>query len=140
MNKRLHVTVITLVLLLFGPFAFAHTAPIPTRHAPVVFSVADSVGRDSFAAKQNVDTLYSNEEFKKEKLIAAILAFPVPFGFTGLHRIYLGSDPWIPVVYLITGGGGFGLIPLIDFIFIVTADEEQFRKYESNPKFFMWVE
>ena len=102
--------------------------------------MADSVGRDSFAAKQNVDTLYSNEEFKKEKLIAAILAFPVPFGFTGLHRIYLGSDPWIPVVYLITGGGGFGLIPLIDFIFIVTADEEQFRKYESNPKFFMWVE
>jgi len=108
--------------------------------ARLVYTEKDTLRLDSLVAQHTADTVSSNEEFKKEKLIAAILAFPVQFGFTGLHRIYLGSDPWIPVVYLITGGGGFGLIPLIDFIFIVTADEEQFRKYESNPKFFMWVE
>jgi len=108
--------------------------------ARLVYTEKDTLRLDSLVAQHTADTVSSNEEFKKEKLIAAILAFPVPFGFTGLHRIYLGSDPWIPVVYLITGGGGFGLIPLIDFIFIVTADEEKFRKYESNPKFFMWVE
>jgi TM2 domain-containing membrane protein YozV len=85
------------------------------------------------------DTL-TQQEFRREKLIAAILAFPVPFGFTGMHRIYLGSGPWVPVVYLCTGGGGFGLLPLIDFIFILKSDREEFEKYLSNPKLFMWVE
>ena len=85
------------------------------------------------------DTL-TQEEFRKEKFIAAALAFPVPFGFTGMHRIYLGSGPWVPVVYLCTGGGGFGLLPLIDFIFILKADREEFEKYLANPKLFMWVE
>lgn len=85
------------------------------------------------------DTL-TQQEFRKEKLIAAILAFPVPFGFTGMHRIYLGSGPWVPVVYLCTGGGGFGLLPLIDFIFILKSDREEFEKYLANPKLFMWVE
>ena len=81
----------------------------------------------------------SRAEFRKEKLIASVLAFPIPFGFSGLHRIYLGSEPWVPVAYLISGGGGLGLLPLIDFIFIVTANEEEFRSYENNPNFFMWV-
>ncbi len=98
---------------------------------------SDTIPKDSLEQNFAVDSV---SEFRKEKLIAAILAFPVPFGFTGLHRIYLGSEPWVPVVYLCTGGGGLGLIPLIDFICIVTADEETFRKYENNPKFFMWVD
>lgn len=86
----------------------------------------------------NTDSI-SDQNFRKEKIIAAVLAFPVPFGFTGLHRIYLGSEPWVPVAYLITGGGGCGLLPLLDFIFILSADEEEFKSYENNPHFFMWV-
>lgn len=80
------------------------------------------------------------ETFRKKKLITSILAFPIPFGFMGLHRIYLGSSPWVPVAYLCTGGGGLGLLPLIDFIFIVTANEEEFKKYENNPNLFMFAE
>jgi TM2 domain-containing membrane protein YozV len=80
------------------------------------------------------------ETFGKKKLVTAILAFPMPFGFVGLHRIYLGCEPWIPVAYLLTGGGGLGLLPLMDFIYIVTADEKEFRKYENNSKLFMFVE
>ncbi len=78
---------------------------------------------------------------KKEnkKLIAAILAFPVPFGFIGLHRIYLGCEPWIPVVYLVTAGGGM-ILPLIDFIAILCADKEELKKYENNNKIFMWID
>lgn len=82
----------------------------------------------------------SRTSFRKEKLITAILAFPVPFGFTGMHRIYLGTEPWIPVAYLLTGGGGAGIVPLIDFIFILSADEEQFKHFQNNPNFFMWIE
>lgn len=97
----------------------------------------DTLQREAIVTDE--DTL-TQEEFRKEKFIAAVLAFPVPFGFTGMHRIYLGSGPWVPVVYLCTGGGGFGLLPLIDFIFILKADREEFEKYLANPKLFMWVE
>lgn len=99
-------------------------------------AVDDTLKREAIITD---DTL-TQEEFRKEKFIAAALAFPVPFGFTGMHRIYLGSGPWVPVVYLCTGGGGFGLLPLIDFIFILKADREEFEKYLANPKLFMWVE
>src|SRR3954470_16340854 len=47
------------------------------------------------------------------KLTAAILAFPFPFGIVGIHRIYLGSAPYVPVVYIATLGGVFGLLPFI---------------------------
>ncbi|CAN5824302.1 hypothetical protein BH11BAC7_BH11BAC7_04030 [soil metagenome] len=71
-------------------------------------------------------------------MIAAILAFPIPFGFLGLHRIYLGTEPWIPVIYLITAGGGM-ILPLIDFIAILAADKEQLKEYENNARLFMWL-
>ncbi|MDQ3108320.1 MAG: TM2 domain-containing protein [Bacteroidota bacterium] len=102
-----------------------------------------------FAADTNqVDTLKNEKapEHKKffpkkenKKLIASILAFPVPFGFLGLHRIYLGTEPWVPVVYLVTAGGGM-ILPLIDFIAIICADKEELKKYENNAKLIMWVE
>lgn len=76
---------------------------------------------------------------ENKKLVAAILAFPVPFGFIGLHRIYLGTEPWVPVVYLITGGGGAMILPLIDFIAILVATPEELKSYENNAKIFMWA-
>ncbi|GAB4130823.1 MAG: hypothetical protein Fur0041_00430 [Bacteroidia bacterium] len=89
------------------------------------------------------DTLVIDAAVVKEKdnkkLIAAILAFPLPFGVLGLHRIYLGTDPWVPVVYIATLGGGAGILPLIDFITILIQDEEGLKQYENNPHVFMWI-
>lgn len=137
MNKRLRILLLLCISLAsYASVRAESVSPARCRYETVITG-DDSVRIDSADTKPTPD---SASRFHKEKLIAAILAFPVPFGFTGLHRIYLGSDPWIPVVYLITGGGGLGLVPLIDFIFIVTANEEEFRKYENNPKFFMWIE
>ena len=74
---------------------------------------------------------------KNEKLTAAILAFPLPFGFTGLHRIYLGTKPYVPLVYISTLGGCFGILPLVDFIIILkTKDIETLR---NEPKVFMFA-
>src|ERR1051325_2346340 len=33
---------------------------------------------------------------KHTRLVSAILAFPVPFGLFGGHRLYLGTKPYIP--------------------------------------------
>jgi TM2 domain-containing membrane protein YozV len=73
------------------------------------------------------------------KLIAAILAFPFPFGMIGLHRIYLGTKPWVPIVYVCTLGGCFGVLPFIDFVVILLQDEESLKQYQNNSKVFMWV-
>jgi TM2 domain-containing membrane protein YozV len=74
---------------------------------------------------------------KRKKLFAALLAFPVPFGIIGLHRIYLGSKPYIPLIYIGTLGGGFGIIPFIDFIVICL--EKDITKYCNNPNLIMWA-
>ncbi len=74
---------------------------------------------------------------KNKKLIAALLAFPFPFGIVGLHRIYLGTSPHVPLVYIATLGGGFGLIPLIDFFVILF--EKDIEQFMNNNRVFMWI-
>ncbi len=73
----------------------------------------------------------------KKKLISSIFAFPFPFGFMGAHRVMLGTKPWVPVFYVATCGGCFGLLPLIDF-FAITLSKD-IAPYENNPHIFMWM-
>lgn len=81
--------------------------------------------------------LLKEKQFNKRKLTAALLAFPFPFGIVGLHRIYLGTKPYVPVVYIATLGGIFGVIPLIDF-FVILFDKNT-DNYSQNGKVLMWV-
>jgi TM2 domain-containing membrane protein YozV len=71
------------------------------------------------------------------RLIAACLAFPLPLGFLGAHRVFLGTKPYIPVAYTGTLGGCLGIIPFVDFWVILFS--KNFEQYMNNPKFFMWV-
>lgn len=77
------------------------------------------------------------KQINARKLTAAILAFPFPFGIVGLHRIYLGTKPYVPVVYIATLGGVFGVLPLIDFFAIIF--DKDFDSYNENGKVLMWV-
>jgi len=74
---------------------------------------------------------------KKKKFVAAILAFPL-FGVTGIHRVYLGTQPYVPVVYMATVGG-YLILPTLDFIAIICADEKTFLSFQNNTHVFMWV-
>lgn len=76
-------------------------------------------------------------DLKKKKRVCAFFAFPFPFGFVGAHRVMLGTKPWIPIVYVATFGGCFGLLPLIDFLVILNAKDME--QYENNPNLFMWI-
>jgi hypothetical protein len=82
------------------------------------------------------DTLVARRP--KKKWIAALLAFPLPFGVVGLHRIYLGTKPHIPLVYVATIGGVFGLLPLADFIAILNSSPEELQSYQTG-KVFLWL-
>ncbi len=76
---------------------------------------------------------------ENRKTIAAVLAFPIPFGFFGGHRIYLGTKPYVPFVYIGTLGGCALVLPFIDFFTILLCDEETFKTFENNPRVFMWA-
>jgi len=75
---------------------------------------------------------------ENKRVIAAILAFPLPFGILGVHRIYLGTKPYMPFAYIGTLGGCFGILPLIDFCTILFSDDETFKEFENNPRVIMW--
>jgi TM2 domain-containing membrane protein YozV len=81
--------------------------------------------------------LFRKKQKLNKKITAAVLAFPFPFGMVGLHRIYLGTKPYVPVAYIASLGGVFGILPLIDF-FAITCDKN-FDQYKNNSKVFMWV-
>lgn len=75
---------------------------------------------------------------KNKKITATLLAFPFPFGIVGLHRIYLGTAPYVPVVYIASLGGAFGVLPLVDFFVLLLNKKSD--KFSNNNKVFMWVD
>jgi TM2 domain-containing membrane protein YozV len=81
--------------------------------------------------------LFKTKQKKNKRITAAILAFPFPFGIVGLHRIYLGTAPYVPVVYIGSLGGIFGILPFIDFCVLILDKDE--TRYIDNKKVFMWV-
>lgn len=86
----------------------------------------------------NINSLpFKIDSTRRKKIIVSLFAFPFPMGFMGAHRVMLGCKPWIPVVYMATFGGCFGLLPLIDFF--VLAFSKNIEQYENNSHVFMWI-
>lgn len=81
--------------------------------------------------------LFRKKQRLNKRITAAVLAFPLPFGIVGLHRIYLGTKPYVPVAYIASVGGAFGILPFIDFCAITFG--KNFDQYRDNGKVFMWI-
>jgi TM2 domain-containing membrane protein YozV len=114
------------------------TAPVP------VFESANSLGIvlnewriDENKRPSPLLQLWRAKQKKNKKVIAALLAFPFPFGIVGLHRIYLGCAPYVPVAYIGSLGGVFGVLPFIDFCVLLL--DKDIDRYINNKKIFMWV-
>jgi TM2 domain-containing membrane protein YozV len=105
---------------------------IPGETSIVPFSFPDSNNTSAMP-----DSIHPSHH-KNNKLIAAIFAFPLPFGIFGGHRLYFGTKPYMPFVYIATLGGCFGILPLIDFIAILTSGKENFSRFQNNSRVFMW--
>ena len=71
----------------------------------------------------------------KEAAVALLLDFFL--GGLGVHRFYLGTEVLTGVGYILTCGGIFGIVPLIDFIVLI-INIDDISPYIDNPKFFMW--
>jgi TM2 domain-containing membrane protein YozV len=73
---------------------------------------------------------------EKDAIVAIVLDFFL--GGLGVHRFYLGTEVMTGVGYILTCGGIFGIVPLIDFVVLI-IDNEDISAYINNPKFFMWM-
>lgn len=67
--------------------------------------------------------------------VALVLDFFL--GGLGVHRFYLGTEVMTGIGYILTCGGIFGIVPLVDFIVLI-INMDDISKYVNNPKFFMW--
>ena len=72
---------------------------------------------------------------EKDAVVAIVLDFFL--GGLGIHRFYLGTKTMTGIGYILTCGGIFGVVPLIDFIVLI-IDNQDISPYIDNPKFFMW--
>lgn len=134
-------TGIFLLLTIITGFAFFSQA---TASVSIASKPVDSISFSGPVYLVDGDTLHTvssrhtpPDPVLKRKIVSALFALPFPCGFMGTHRVMLGTSPWVPVVYVATFGGCFGLLPLIDFCFI--AFSKDITPYENNPHVFMWV-
>lgn len=58
-------------------------------------------------------------------------------GGFGVHRFYLGTEVMTGIGYILTCGGIFGIVPIVDFVVLI-INYNDISKYVNNPKFFMW--
>ncbi len=72
---------------------------------------------------------------QKDAIVAIALDFFL--GGLGIHRFYLGTETMTGIGYILTCGGIFGIVPLVDFVVLI-IDNKDISKYVNNPKFFMW--
>lgn len=130
--------IVSIFLLILMGFSFnAHSTTFLTVKTDSAVCIAGDTLTFSSVAVSPARQLKEGDEQKKKRRISALFAFPFPFGFVGAHRVMLGTKPWIPVVYVATFGGCFGVLPLIDFC--VIAFSKDIEQYENNPQLFMWV-
>jgi len=71
----------------------------------------------------------------KDPLLAIVLDFFL--GALGVHRFYLGTKVMTGVGYILTCGGFFGIIPIVDLI-VLAINYDDISQFVDNPKFFMW--
>ena len=72
---------------------------------------------------------------EKDAIVAIVLDFFL--GGLGIHRLYLGTETLTWVGYILTCGGIFGIVPLVDFVVLI-IDNQDISPYINNPRFFMW--
>ena len=86
----------------------------------------------SVVSNSSVALMPSND---KGAVVAIVLDFFL--GGLGIHRFYLGTETLTGIGYILTCGGIFGIVPLVDFIVLI-IDNKDISPYINNPKFFMW--
>lgn len=129
-----------LCMLLAGVFtpasAFSARQPPFLTGACGNLSVEISVSGDSLQKNQDIQP-NADAVLVAENRRALAIILNVTLGMLGVHRLYLGTKPWVPAVYLFTFGGGFFVLPLVDLVFLIA--NRDISRFENNPRVLMWL-
>lgn len=137
--------VFTLILLIAAIFSFSQANAakysIDEEAIDQLFTTATetsmiSLNAASFSAIPSAvnSPLMANAQ-EKDPVVAIVLDFFL--GGLGIHRFYLGTETLTGLGYILTCGGIFGIVPLIDFVVLI-VNHDDISPYVDNPKFFMW--
>lgn len=123
-----------MVFILLKPAVAGNMPEFPPVHGTEI-SCTDTIRFGQYRVLISLPEGDIQQQKQRSKLLA--IAADLLAGPLGGHRIYLGTEPWVPVVYAVTLGGGIGLLPAIDlFVIIFTKD---LNKYTDNPQIIMWL-
>ncbi|WP_234733024.1 TM2 domain-containing protein [Tellurirhabdus bombi] len=92
----------------------------------------------SMALGQQTTSGLSDAKKVQAKEFAPALLLNLFVGYLGIHRLYLGTQTLTWVGYILTCGGIFGIVPLVDLIVLI-INNDNLAPYIDNPKFFMWA-
>ena len=71
--------------------------------------------------------------------VASLLLCTFLGGF-GVHRHYMGTRPWMWAIYVFTGFGIFGIVPLVDWVMLLIGlVDDNIGQYCGNTRFIMWA-
>ena len=103
-----------------------------------------SFGQESFGGNSSIKGA-SSEKFNNRKIVqklrtldnqrAVAIGLDVSLGLFGVHRMYLGTDLKVPVIYTSTIGGG-GLLWLVDLGLLIAVKD--ITPFKNNSNVFMW--
>lgn len=130
------LSLIILIITVFSSIGFSNTIEINSfsELENKIITMQDTIklGHYNILINASKDNARSNTKKKIIAIAADILTGPL-----GGHRIYLGTKPWVPIVYAVTLGGGLGTLPIIDlFVIIFTPN---LNRYCNNPQIIMWL-
>jgi TM2 domain-containing membrane protein YozV len=72
-----------------------------------------------------------------ENVRRTAILLDLSLGFFGVHRMYLGTSPKVPVFYTLSMGGG-GVLWLVDLGVLIA--HKDITPYLNNPRMLMWSE
>ncbi len=116
-------TVLLLCFMFIGISAFAQVSDN---------NVASANGA-SLAKFNNRKIVQKLRTFDNQRAVA--IGLDVSLGLFGVHRMYMGTDLKVPVIYTATIGGG-GVLWLVDLGLLVAAKD--LAPFKNNPNVFMW--
>ena len=137
--KKLLLVVVLFTTVLFVKQASASSYSVNEQAIDQLFvnavetSMISVNATDLSSLATNVPTTVMAQQ--KDAIVAIVLDFFL--GGLGVHRFYLGTETLTGIGYILTCGGIFGIVPLIDFVVLI-IDNKDISKYVNNPKFFMW--
>jgi len=109
-----------------------------------LFFGISTFGQESFGRNSSLKEV-SQEKFNNRKIVqklrtldnqrAVAIVLDVSLGLFGVHRMYLGTDLKVPVIYTATIGGG-GVLWLVDLGLLIAVKD--LAPFKDNPNVFMW--